>query len=105
MTAPFDHLGQGRPDRSPHAEQVHLDHPLERDRVDAGDRGWRIDGDARVGEHHIDAAEALHRLGAAASSWSGRVTSTPIPTARSLPRRAAWSSTADGWRSHSTTFA
>lgn len=49
-------------ERAPHAEQVDLDHPLERGAVHrAHESGGR---DARVGDDDVDAAEVLdHALG------------------------------------------
>jgi hypothetical protein len=50
---------QARPHGAPDPEQVDLDGPLERVRIDPAHHPGR--GDARIRHHRIDAAEALDR--------------------------------------------
>jgi hypothetical protein len=57
----LDEVRQRHPDGAPHAEQVDVDDPLERRRVDGpGEAGG---GDARVGQHHVDPAVSLDHGG------------------------------------------
>ena len=59
MTLPACDLGQRGVDRPVHPHQVHVEHALEalrRHRAESGHAGSY----ARVGDHHVEAAEPLH---------------------------------------------
>ena len=59
MTTPGDDLRERGAYGAPHAKQVNLDHPLELPLLDGGDGHRRVDGDAGVGDHHVQTPEPL----------------------------------------------
>ena len=61
MSASLDHLRQGGLDGAADAEQVHVDDALEGLRRHRPE-GRHARGDAGVGDHHVEAAEALDGL-------------------------------------------